>query len=118
MHILSLSLIVIAVMQLASCSMTVNRPDGSADRHYFGYVKVTAPNPHLSSAAISRSDVTAVGVRASKGIGVGYFRDREVHFSPTCRLAVFVHKEQEISEAVEPLSNLYEEQEICIAIMP
>lgn len=113
-------------LRLAACAtlftctgcgpITTVRPDGFVERHYVGYVKVLVPDSHSRGSRVSASDVSAVGLRIQDGVGVGYFRDREVTTPLDCRVVFLVKDNKQLEETVNLLHNKLGENNLCAAI--
>ncbi|GJM30601.1 MAG: hypothetical protein DHS20C17_32360 [Cyclobacteriaceae bacterium] len=95
----------------AGCS-TVN-PDGTISRHYFGYVKVIIPG---TKGDVSAVDITTVGLRIGKGIGLGYLHDYRLAAPLDCRIVVIVKNQNQLDHAVNMLSKM--EENLCVAVQP
>ena len=96
--------------------MATTRPDGMVERHYFGYVKVLVPSNFSKLSRVWSSDITSFGVRIQDGVGVGYFRDREIATPLDCRLVVFVTSKAELDQFVGLFERTKWSKDICAAI--
>ena len=95
----------------AGCT-TVNH-DGTISHHYFGYVKVIIPD---EKGDVRAADITTVGLRIDKGIGLGYLHDYRLAVPLDCRIVVIVKNQNQLDHAVKMLSKM--EDNLCVAVQP
>ena len=96
--------------------ITTVRPDGVVERHYVGYVKVLVPDSHFKEGKVSASDISALGLRIENGVGIGYFRDREVTTPLDCKVVFLVKDSKQLEETVNFLQTRLGENNICAAV--
>jgi hypothetical protein len=106
-----------ALLLIGGCGpITTVRPDGFVERHYVGYVKVLVPDSHLKEGKVSATDITAVGLRIENGVGIGYFRDREVTTPLDCKVVFLVRDRTQLEETVRLLHTQQGGNNVCAAI--
>lgn len=100
--------IIASIISLTACAqLTTVREDGSFVKHYLGYVRITTPKS--STPQFDVQDVSAVGLRIVKGVGVGYFHERTEHIPLDCRVVVRVVDEQQLEKTIETWSPILQE---------
>jgi hypothetical protein len=106
----------LAAVALSACALgTTVHADGSATRHYLGYVAVTMPRP---GGKVYSSETSVVGLRIDNGVGVGYVRDRMVVVPLDCRTVLLVANQRQYDGAVRHLHELGAQGSACAALDP
>ena len=109
--------VLLLFLVLQGCgSVTSIRPDGSVERHYFGYTKIVTPNPVSLAQGVTASDITSIGIRVESGVGFGYFHDREVATPLDCRLVFLVQDQAQLDKTTQFLQTNMKGNDICAAI--
>lgn len=113
-----LLLVLFAMSSLLACSpITTVAPDGTISYHHFGYVKVIVPNTYSSTEkTVSATDVSTFGIQLRNGIGVGYFRDKQVVVPLDCRTVFLVSNQEQLDNAVRTLNDVNKTEGVCAAI--
>lgn len=103
---------------LSACSpLTTVAPDGTISYHHFGYVKVIVPNTYNSSEkTVSATDVSTLGIQLRNGIGVGYFRDKQVVVPLDCRTVFLVSNQEQLDKAISTFNATNKMEGVCAAI--
>jgi hypothetical protein len=111
-------LIIGLIMGLAGCTpITTIRQDGSEVRHYFGYVRVIEPLAAGPDEQFKVLEVETLGFRIEKGLGFGYFHERNEYIPLDCRLVIRVTSKQQLEEVLETLSPIMKEG-LCVTVLP
>lgn len=106
------------IMALTGCTpITTVRQDGSTVKHYFGYVRVIEPPTAGPDEQFKVSEVETFGVRIVRGIGFGYFHERNEYIPLDCRLVIRVVDKQQLEEVLETLSPIMKEG-LCVTVAP
>lgn len=107
-----------SIMALAGCTpITTVRQDGSTVKHYFGYVRVIEPPTAGRDEQFKVSEVETFGVRIVRGVGFGYFHERNEYIPLDCRLVIRVVDKQQLEEVLEILSPIMKEG-LCVTVAP
>lgn len=115
---IKLLLSALGMSSLLGCSpMTTVAPDGTIAYHHFGYVKVIVPNTYSSTdKTVSATDVSTLGIRLQNGIGVGYFRDKQVVVPLDCHTVFLVSNQEQLDKAISTLNEIHKTEGVCAAI--
>lgn len=106
-----------ALILVSGCGpITTIRPDGFVERHYIGYVKVLVPDSQFKEGRVSASDISAIGLRIENGVGVGYFRDREITTPLDCRVVFLAKDREQLKETVDLLHNKMGGNNLCATV--
>lgn len=110
--------IVCLMTALISCApVTTVSDNGSMIKHYFGYVRVIEPPTVGPDGQFKVSEVETFGVRIVRGLGFGYFHERNEHIPLDCRLVIRVANEQQLEKVLETLSPIMKEG-LCVTVSP
>lgn len=110
--------IVCLMTALISCApVTTVSDNGSTIKHYFGYVRVIEPPTVGPDGQFKVSEVETFGVRIVRGLGFGYFHERNEHIPLDCRLVIRVANEQQLEKVLETLSPIMKEG-LCVTVSP
>jgi hypothetical protein len=102
---------------LAGCVSTAAvRPDGMVERQYWGYLKYAVTDPRWPAQKLTRSDITAIGLRAENGIGIGYFRDQSITAPLDCRLLVVVQSNEQLERVLAFIKTTNSGVNLCTAV--
>jgi len=95
---------------LVGCAPTTTiRNDGSTVKHYMGYIRIIEPPTVGAYEQFNVSEVETIGIRIVKGIGVGYFHERNEHIPLDCRLVVRVANKEQLENVLKNLSPIMKE---------
>lgn len=109
-------LIIGLIMGLTGCTpMTTVHEDGSTVRHHFGYVKIISPLTASTEGTFTAMEISTYGLRLEKGVGFGYFHERNEYIPLDCRLVIRVANEQQLREVLKTLSFL-EKEGLCVTV--
>ena len=89
--------------------MTTVRKDGSTVKHYLGYVRLIEPPTAAANNTFDVSELETIGIRITKGIGVGYFHERNEFIPLDCRLVVKVANKQQLDQVIDTLLPIVKE---------
>ncbi len=112
--------ILVGVLAIAGCAQfTTVRQDGSVVKHYIGYVRVIEPPTVGKGEPFYVSEIETLGLRLSKGVGLGYFHERSEAIPLDCRLVINVANEQQLERVFQVLfqSKIMEEG-LCATVSP
>lgn len=117
-QIIKYLVIMLSASVLLACSpITTVATDGTIAYHHFGYVKVIVPNTYSSTEkTVSATDVSTLGIQLRNGIGVGYFRDKQVVVPLDCRTVFLVTNQEQLDKAVKTLNDVNKMEGVCAAI--
>jgi len=104
------------IITLVGCAqITTVRQDGSTVKHYIGYVRVIEPPTVGPDNQFRVLEVKTFGVRIAKGLGVGYFHERNEFIPLDCRLVIRVANKQQLKKVLEILSPIVKEG-LCVTV--
>lgn len=93
---------------LCSCfSSKTKGKNGNVVSHHFGYTRFQAP-PSASKNTegdFKVNDIRTWGIRISKGVGIGYSRERNEYIPYDCRLVIRVANEEQMEKVQNLLTN-------------
>ncbi len=96
---------------LCGCTpATTVRKDGNTVKHYFGYVRVIEPPVAGARAQFNVSELETIGLRVTKGVGLGYFHERSEYIPLDCRLVIRVANKEELDRTLEILQKIPKEE--------
>lgn len=58
----------------------------------------------------------SIGLRVESGLGIGYFRDKQVVTPLDCRTVFLVKSQEQLNRTMALLQNSLEEKDICAAV--
>lgn len=118
LKVINFLLIILGTSLLLSCSpITTVAPDGTISYHHFGYVKAIVPNTYNSTEkTVSATDVSTLGIRLQNGIGVGYFRDKQVVVPLDCHTVFLVSNQEQLDKAISAFNATNKKEGVCAAI--
>lgn len=103
---------------LCSCfSFKTKDKKGHVISHHFGYTRFEAP-PSVSKNTdgdFKVNDIRTWGIRISRGVGIGYSRERNEYIPLDCRLLIRVANEDQMEKVQHLLTNL-EKEGICVTV--
>ncbi|MBI1920127.1 MAG: hypothetical protein HYS23_03495 [Geobacter sp.] len=97
---------------IAACSAVTVREDGSIVRRYFGYVRVITPPSASNSGKFQAMEYTSFGLRMEKGVGFGYYHERNEYIPLDCRVVIRVMNEQQLKEVM----NSIKMEGLCVTV--
>lgn len=101
--------------------MVTIRKDGSTVKHYVGYVRVIEPPTTGTHEQFNVSEIETLGVRIEKGIGVGYFYERNEFIPLDCRMVVRLANKGQMDKFLEIIAagdNKYSnfKEGLCVTV--
>ncbi len=111
----ALSIIGLILIIIACTPVTGVRNDGSTVKHYFGYVRVIEPPTVGPDGQFKVLEVETLGFRIEKGLGFGYFHERNEYIPLDCRLVIRVTSKQQLEEVIEILTPIMKEG-LCVTV--
>lgn len=114
-----LKLFIVCLMTaLISCAPVTKVSDNeSTIKHYFGYVRIIEPPAAGPDEQFKVLEVETLGFRIEKGIGIGYFHERNESIPLDCRLVIRVVNKQQLEEVLETLTPILMEG-LCVTVAP
>lgn len=112
-----LKLFIVCLMTvLISCApVTTVSDNGSTIKHYFGYVRVIEPPTFGHYEQFKVLEVKTLGFRIEKGLGFGYFHERNEYIPLDCRLVIRVANEHQLKDVLSNLSFI-EKEGLCVTV--
>jgi hypothetical protein len=107
--------LLIFLLLASGCATVSTQDDGKLVRHYIGYVRVIYPETFPQDKGIVVSEVKTIGLNFARGIGIGYFHEREERIPMDCRLVVRVTNKEQLDRALEVLKPIAKEN-LCAVI--